>query len=304
MGSAPTGQHGKNDAFEINEWEVFVMTEHAARNLAYQHLSCVPEKPTCLVELTAQDLIGLSLRSPLSFNEIIYCLLMLSVITDKGTGIVTNVTSDSPDDFMALQDVKSKAPFRAKFGVKICTDMKIKSQNEREKLDAAKKVIYKGGFYEVTMIAGQHAEIHVQDAKSLIRAYLLELQLAVVYGEPKKKVMSRSGDECMVALTDQWMVNYLSTGKFMTLKQDVKEFSADDTRFYLADVGDGMDDANFVVKIADAPILRLTKERTWMEEVFAAELSLRVGPPSTYTDQVFANEMNFAIKMIQIGASS
>ncbi|GJR04582.1 leucine--tRNA ligase, cytoplasmic, partial [Tanacetum coccineum] len=94
---------GKYGAFEINEWEVFVMTERAARNLAYQHLSRVPEKPTCLVELTGQDLIGLPLRSPLSFNEIIYCLPMLSVLTDKGTGIVTSVPSDSPDDFMALQ---------------------------------------------------------------------------------------------------------------------------------------------------------------------------------------------------------
>ena len=28
---------------------------------------------------------------------------MLSVLTDKGTGIVTSVPSDSPDDFMALQ---------------------------------------------------------------------------------------------------------------------------------------------------------------------------------------------------------
>nr|GEW51962.1 leucine--tRNA ligase, cytoplasmic-like [Tanacetum cinerariifolium] len=325
MGSALTGQHGKYDAFKINEWEVFVMTKRAAHNLAYQHSSHVPEKPTVL--------------------------------------------SNSPDHFMALQDLKSKALFRAKFGVKMCTNIKIKSQNKKEKLDVAKKVIYKGSFYEGIMIAGEHAETHVQDAKSLIRAKLLELKLAVVYGEPEKKVMSRSGDECVVELIDQWMgkepkhldipldllkkmrnefeswypldirvfgkdlmQNHLtfciynhtaifpkkhwprgfrcnghlmlnsekmskSTKKFMTLKQDIEEFSADDTRFYLADVGDGMDDANFVVETTDAVILRLTKERTWMEEVFAAESSLRVGTPSTYADHVFANEMNFAIKM-------
>nr|GEV34937.1 leucine--tRNA ligase, cytoplasmic-like [Tanacetum cinerariifolium] len=228
-------QHGKYDAFEINEWEVFVMTERAARNLAYQHLSRVPEKPTCLVELTGQDLIGIPLRSPLSFNEIKYYLPMLSVLTDKGTGIVTSVPSDSPDDFMALQDLKSKDPFRAKFGVlddwvlpfevipiinhpefsdksakKICYDMKIKSQSEREreKLDAAKKVIYKGDFYEGTMIVDEHAGIRVQDAKSLIRAKFLELKLAVMYSELEKKVTSRSGDECVVALTDQWYLTY------------------------------------------------------------------------------------------------
>ncbi|KAG6401904.1 hypothetical protein SASPL_138772 [Salvia splendens] len=126
-------------------------------NLAYQKLSRVPEKPTSLVELTGQDLIGLPLRSPLACNDVIYTLPMLSVLTDKGTGIFTSVPSDSPDDYMALHDLKAKPAFRAKYGVKdewvvpfeiipiihhpdfgdksaekICIEKKIKSQNERE----------------------------------------------------------------------------------------------------------------------------------------------------------------------------
>ncbi|KAK9123081.1 hypothetical protein Sjap_012683 [Stephania japonica] len=31
---------------------------------------------------------------------------------------------------------------------------------------------------------------------------------AVMYSVPEKKVMSRSGDECVVALTDQWYITY------------------------------------------------------------------------------------------------
>ncbi|KAI3669040.1 hypothetical protein L6452_40260 [Arctium lappa] len=497
---------GKYGAFEINESEVFILTERAARNLAYQRLSRIPEKPTCLVELTGQDLIGLPLRSPLSYNDVIYCLPMLSVLTDKGTGIVTSVPSDSPDDFMALQDLKSKASFRAKFGVKdewvlpfdvipiishpdygdksaekICTEMNIKSQNEREKLDAAKKVIYKGGFYEGTMIFGEYAGMRVQEAKSLIRNKLLELGQAVVYSEPEKKVVSRSGDECVVALTDQWYITYgepnwrkntkeclanmnlysdetrhvfehtlswlnqwacsrsfglgtripwdeeflveslsdstiymayytvchllqngemfgsdtssvkpesltddvwdylflsgpepksstsdiplsllekmrrefeywypldlrvsgkdliqnhltfclythtaifpkrhwprgfrcnghimldkkkmsKSTGTFMTLKEAIEKYSADATRFLLADAGDGMDDANFEKPTADASLLRLTKEKKWIEEVLGADSSLRTGPPCGYADHVFANKMNLAITMTE-----
>nr|GEV03593.1 leucine--tRNA ligase, cytoplasmic [Tanacetum cinerariifolium] len=58
-----------------------------------------------------------------------------------------------------------------------------------------------------------------------------------------------------------------STKDFMTLKQAIEEFSADATRFSLADAGDGMDDAIFVVYTVRAAILRLTKERKWMEEV-------------------------------------
>jgi len=31
---------------------------------------------------------------------------------DKGTGVVTSVPSDSPDDWAALRDLKNKQPFR------------------------------------------------------------------------------------------------------------------------------------------------------------------------------------------------
>ncbi|KAF2295837.1 hypothetical protein GH714_034434 [Hevea brasiliensis] len=88
-----------------------------------------------------------------------------------------------------------------------------------------------------------------------------------------------------------------STGNFRTLRQAIEEFSADATRFSLADAGDGIDDANFVFETANAAILCLTKEISWMEEVLAAESCLRMGPPSTYADRVFANEMNIAVKM-------
>jgi len=86
--------------------------------LAYQNLSRVPEQPTCLVELTGYDLLGLPLQSPLSFLKVIYSLAMLTILTNKGTGIVTSVPSDSPDDYMALKDLKSKPALRSKFGIK------------------------------------------------------------------------------------------------------------------------------------------------------------------------------------------
>jgi leucyl-tRNA synthetase len=49
--------------------------------------------------------------------------------------------------------------------------------------------------------------------------------------------------------------------------QAIKEFSSDAMRWALADAGDGMDDANFETSTANAAILRLTKELTWIEEV-------------------------------------
>eukprot|EP00268_Persea_americana_P036135 TRINITY_DN3560_c0_g1_i1.p1 TRINITY_DN3560_c0_g1~~TRINITY_DN3560_c0_g1_i1.p1 ORF type:complete len:1141 (-),score=255.15 TRINITY_DN3560_c0_g1_i1:202-3495(-) len=495
--------NGKYGAFEINETDVFIITKRAALNLAYQNLSKIPQKPTCLLKLNGQDLIGLPLKSPLAFSEIIYALPMLTILMDKGTGIVTSVPSDSPDDYMALLDLKSKPRLREKYGVKdewvlpfevvpiinipdfgdksaekVCIDLKIKSQNEQLKLAEAKRLTYLRGFTDGTMLVGEFKGKKVQEAKPLIRNMLLETGQAVPYSEPEKRVISRSGDECIVALTDQWYITYgeeewkkkseeclsnmnlyseearhgfehtlswltqwacsrsfglgtrlpwdeqflveslsdstlymayytiahliqnediygsdtsalksdqmtdgvwdfifsggpfpksdiptsllnkmkqefqywypfdlrvsgkdliqnhltfciynhtallpkhhwprgfrcnghimlnsekmsKSTGNFRTLRQAIEEFSSDATRFSLADAGDGMDDANFVFETANAAILRLTKEISWMEEILAAESSLRTGPPSTYADRVFANEINIAVKMTE-----
>ena len=48
----------------------------------------------------------------------------------------------------------------------------------------------------------------MQEAKPLIRKALLEGGLAVKYSEPEKPVLSRSGDLCVCALTDQWYIQY------------------------------------------------------------------------------------------------
>lgn len=44
--------------------------------------------------------------------------------------------------------------------------------------------------------------------KSVIKKEMLEEGDAILYSEPEKQVMSRSGDECVVALTDQWYLTY------------------------------------------------------------------------------------------------
>jgi leucyl-tRNA synthetase len=46
---------------------------------------------------------------------------MMTIKEDKGTGIVTSVPSDSPDDYAALIDLKKKKPLREKY--KISDDM-------------------------------------------------------------------------------------------------------------------------------------------------------------------------------------
>ncbi|MCO5586503.1 hypothetical protein L7F22_040443 [Adiantum nelumboides] len=223
----PEGEYG---AFEINETEVFIMTSRAAYNLAYQLLARVPEKPTCLLEMTGHDLIGLPLTTPLSNFKTVYALPLSTISTHKGTGIVPSVPSNSPHDYLALSELKNNPNARAMLGIcdewvlpydllpyadtpgignkpaeSVCIDLKIKSLTDKTLLGRAKELL---NYTDSIMVVGHYKGEKVDSAKPLVEQLLLESGLAVKYSEPKKRVTSRSGDECVVALTDQWYLVY------------------------------------------------------------------------------------------------
>ena len=91
----------------------------------------------------------------------------MTVSEKIGTGIVTSVPSDSPDDYAALRDLKTKQALRMKYGIKdemvmpyeplpiidiptigtcagkiACDMFKVASQNDSEKLAKAKELVY------------------------------------------------------------------------------------------------------------------------------------------------------------------
>ncbi|XP_058124293.1 leucine--tRNA ligase, cytoplasmic [Anopheles ziemanni] len=494
-------------AFETVKKEVWICTRRAARNMAYQGFSAVEGEIKELAELVGQDIMGLALSAPLTSHKTIYTLPMLSIKEDKGTGIVTSVPSDSPDDYAALVDLQKKQPFREKYGItdemvlpyqpipiievpglgNLCAvyaydKFKIQSQNDRDKLIEAKELVYLKGFYDGVMLVGEHKGKKVQDVKKDLRQYLVDRNEADVYYEPEKTIMSRSGDVCVVALCNQWYLNYgeevwqkqavdllgtmklyhdevarnfehclgwlheyacsrtyglgtklpwdeqwlieslsdstiymafytvahllqagsfrgenpsplgikaadmtpevwdyiffadakppsksrvkrdaweqlkrefnywypvdlrvsgkdliqnhltfflynhiaiwpkepskwprgvrcnghlllnsakmsKSEGNFLTLYESIAKFSADGTRLCLADAGDSIEDANFVVANADAGILRLYTFIEWVRETLTSKAVLRKGPKdATFNDQVFASEMNLLTK--------
>ena len=189
----------------------------AARNLAYQGFMKTEGNVDVVMELTGQDIMGLALSAPLAEHKTIYTLPMLTIKEDKGTGVVTSVPSDSPDDWAALRDLINKQPLREKYGVTdemvlpfqpvpiidipgygdlaavtVVDQLKIQSQNDKDKLAEAKEMVYMKGFYEGVMAVGDHKGKSVQDAKPLIRTQLLADGLVVVYKEPKKMVKCRS----------------------------------------------------------------------------------------------------------------
>ena len=222
-------------AVETKEKEVFICTKRAAKNMAYQGILSVENEVHAIMSFQGHELMGLKLSAPLTSYKTIYTLPMLTVKEDKGTGVVTSVPSDSPDDFAALRDLQNKEPLRMKYGITeemvnvepipiidvpeygnlsaplICDQMGIKSQNDRDKLLIAKEKVYLRGFYEGTLLVGDYKGKKVQDVKKGIQDYLVKNKLAKIYQEPEKQIISRSGDECVVALCDQWYLDYGET---------------------------------------------------------------------------------------------
>ncbi|XP_035226432.1 leucine--tRNA ligase, cytoplasmic-like [Stegodyphus dumicola] len=104
-------------AFQISSGDIYICTRRAARNMSYQGFTSETGKVSELIELEGRDLLGLPLKAPLTSYDVMYTLPMLTIKDDKGTGVVTSVPSDSPDDFAALNDLKKKPELRKKFNI-------------------------------------------------------------------------------------------------------------------------------------------------------------------------------------------
>uniref|UniRef100_H2ZCU0 leucine--tRNA ligase n=1 Tax=Ciona savignyi TaxID=51511 RepID=H2ZCU0_CIOSA len=220
-------------AYKMQNGEVFVSTRRAARNMSYQEMTADQGKVDIVAQFTGQDIMGCPLSAPLTEYKVIYTLPMLTIKEDKGTGVVTSVPSDSPDDYAALCDLKRKPPFRSKYRIKdemvlpfepvpiieipelgslaavfAVEKLKIQSQNDKDKLAEAKEMVYLKGFYEGILLVKGFEGQRVQDVKKTIQQQMVADGGAVIYMEPERKVMSRSGDECVVALCDQWYLDY------------------------------------------------------------------------------------------------
>ena len=86
--------------------------------------------------------------------------------------------------------------------------LKIQSAKDAKQLAEAKEIAYKEGFYSGTMLAGEFKGQPEQDAKGKVRDSMIAQGLAMAYAEPEGLVISRSSDECVVALMDQWYLDY------------------------------------------------------------------------------------------------
>jgi len=220
----------KYGVFKVTDTEYYVVTDRAARNMAYQDIFAKTGVVEKVAEIVGSACVGTIVNAPLSLHKDgVRILPMESVLPTKGTGVVTSVPSDSPDDFATVTDLAKKAEY---YGIKkewaeleifpvistpsygnltapfLVKKLKISSPKDTKQLEEAKELAYKEGFYQGIMEAGDFKGEKVEVAKPKVRQQLLDAKEGFAYSEPEKKVVSRSGDDCCVALMDQWYIDY------------------------------------------------------------------------------------------------
>lgn len=223
--------------FKVKENEYYFITKRAAWNMAFQGIffegESFPKDESELppvVELPGSVVIGTLVKAPLSIHKQgVRVLPMESVLATKGTGVVTSVPSDSPDDYATVKDLAKKADY---YGIKkewaeleipaiietpsygkltakfLVEKMKINSPKDAKQLAEAKDLAYKEGYYKGTMLIGDFKGEPVEVAKPKVREALIKAGEAFEYAEPNGRVVSRSADECVVAYLGQWFLNY------------------------------------------------------------------------------------------------
>ena len=155
---------------------------------------------------------------------------------DRGTGIVTSVPSDAPDDWMGLYDLKHDPAEVERWGldpemvegiepiaiiasegwgplpaVEICERMGIADQYDSKKLQAAKEEIYRTGYYTGVMLegTGKYAGMKVEEAKDRVKEDLTDAGQATVMWEPSGDIVCRCLTPSVVkVVSDQWFLAY------------------------------------------------------------------------------------------------
>ena len=235
--------------FRVGESEYYVCTKRAAWNMCFQgtffgrdHFPTEEEELKPVVSATGTTFVGTLVNAPLSMHtKGVRILPMDSVKESKGTGVVTSVPSDSPDDYATMRDLAKKADY---YGIKkewaeleimplirvpkyaqdgtswqkgddvdliakyMVEKLKINSPKDADQLAIAKDDAYKQGYFNGIMLIGEFKGDRVEDAKPKIRKALIDSGEALAFADPNGAVESRSGQDCVVAYMGQWYLNY------------------------------------------------------------------------------------------------
>ena len=225
--------------------ENWVLSREAAEKLKYQKEDVILKE-----DVDIKTFIGKYVLAPGAEREVI--VLPAPFCDPKiGSGIVTCVPSHAPYDWIALEDLKKNEAECRKYGLdpdvikaiqpiplikakgwgthpakEICEQRNITSQQEFEKLEEAKKEIYKAEHHTGIMleISGKYNGKSVEQAKELVKAELIQLGKADVFHDLSEEVVCRCGSPVVIKkIDDQWFIKYSDPELTERSKEQTKE---------------------------------------------------------------------------------
>lgn len=194
--------------FQVSKDEFYVITGRSARNMAFQGIFTKEGECDKVAELPGSACAGKLVDAPLSVHKLgVRILPMDSISPTKGTGVVTSVPSDSPDDFITLQQLAKKPEF---YGISkewaelkitpvimtpygnltapfLVETLKISSSKDIKQLEQAKDLAYKEGYYQGIIVYRDFKGDKVEDAKPKIRKQLLNSGLPFYVRRAREK---------------------------------------------------------------------------------------------------------------------
>ena len=202
--------------------ETWILNEQSAKSLRYQF----EDAQETSASVAGASLVGKRVVAPGTGAQI-PILAAAFIRHEKGTGIVTSVPSDSPQDLLSLQAAQAQGQAQAqgivpipvirteKYGTesaaRAVAETGAKHDRDTERIAAATEKAYQAGFYEGVMLenANEFAGLRVAEAKERIKAWLVERGEAIVAYWPSAPVVCRCLTPSVVkVVSDQWFVRY------------------------------------------------------------------------------------------------
>lgn len=209
--------------------ETWIVSPQAAEKLQLQK-----DGVEVVGTIPGKEMIGWKCEAPMIHREI---PVFPATFCDPtvGTGLVTSVPSDAPDDWISLEAVKKDPKMISEYGlsqelidsvvpISIITmkgygDFPAKDMIDRlnitqpgdPKLVDAKKQVYKDGYHMGKMkdTCGEFAGMRVEEAKDKMKQAMIDAGEAELFYDLTEEVVCRCGQPVHIRrIDDQWFINY------------------------------------------------------------------------------------------------
>ncbi len=209
--------------------ETWIVSPQAAEKLQLQK-----DGVEIVGSIPGRDMIGWMCEAPMIHREIpVFPASFCD--PDVGTGLVTSVPSDAPDDWISLEAVKADPRMESEYGLtrelidsvvpisiiemkgygdfpaKDIIDRMGITQPGDPKLVDAKKQVYKDGHHTGRMkpVCGEFAGMRVEEAKDRMKQAMIDAGEAEVFFDLTEEVVCRCGQRVHIKrIDDQWFINY------------------------------------------------------------------------------------------------